>query len=282
MHKQVEKKQVKTWKKTPLKTEPMRTKFKITLLLIISIAGIAIVFLRPPISQDQEFHRFADDRMIAGIPNFWNVASNILFLIVGILGMNLMIRNKAGLIHQRMKAINLVFFAGILLTCFGSCYYHLYPSNTTLVWDRLPMTISFMAFFSVIIATYMNERTGKSLLLPLLLTGFFSVYYWNYTEQRGHGDLRLYFVIQFLPMLLIPLIVLLFKRPGAPVKHTWLVLFAYLVAKILEAADYPVFEAGHIISGHSLKHLAAGFAPLIYYLGIRKKQTINGSSPKTP
>ncbi|MCD6066487.1 MAG: hypothetical protein K0S33_1313 [Bacteroidetes bacterium] len=250
----------------------MPYKLKAALLVLISITGIILVFLRPAIPQDPVFHGFADKRTILSVPNFWNVSSNLLFLVSGVLGLRLLIRNKAGLIHQRLKQNNLVFFAGILLTAAGSCYYHLHPSNSTLVWDRLPMTISFMAFLSITIGIFISERAGKIVVVPLLLIGIFSVWYWNYTEAQGAGDLRLYFVVQFLPMLLIPLMVLLFKRPGAPVKQIWLVLLAYLVAKILEATDHRVYEMLGFISGHSLKHIVAAFAPLIYLVAIRKTQ----------
>jgi hypothetical protein len=138
----------------------------------------------------------------------------------------------------------------------------------------MPMTIAFMAFFSGTIGMFINERMGKWLLIPLLLTGIFSVIYWHYTELSGHGDLRLYFIVQFLPMIMIPLILLFFKKQGTPVLHVCLVLLAYLVAKILEATDYPIYGAGELISGHSLKHIAASLAPLIYYAGIRNQERV--------
>jgi len=34
----------------------------------------------------------------------------------------------------------------------------------------------------------------------------------------------------------------------------------YLLAKILETADRQVFSLGHLVSGHTLKHLAAAAA----------------------
>jgi hypothetical protein len=253
----------------------MSTRLKIGFLLLITITGIVIVFTKPAIPQDSAFHHFADDRTIFFIPNFWNVVSNFFFLVSGILGIRLLLQKRAGLLHMRLKANNLAFFAGILLTAIGSCYYHLHPSNSTLIWDRMPMTIAFMAFFSGTIGMFINERLGKWLLWPLLITGIFSVLYWHYTESAGHGDLRLYFIVQFLPMLMIPLILLFFRKPGTPVGHMWLVLLAYLVAKVLEATDYPVYEAGRIISGHSLKHIAASMAPLIYYAGIRNWESRN-------
>lgn len=40
-----------------------------------------------------------------------------------------------------------------------------------------------------------------------------------------------------------------------------LVIFVYVVAKLLELADHQIYElTSHAISGHSLKHLAASFA----------------------
>jgi hypothetical protein len=38
----------------------------------------------------------------------------------------------------------------------------------------------------------------------------------------------------------------------------------YALAKVLEALDRPIYNLGHIISGHTLKHLAAAMA--VYWL----------------
>jgi hypothetical protein len=56
-----------------------------------------------------------------------------------------------------------------------------------------------------------------------------------------------------------------FMRPlphALPVR--WLpVLAAYGVAKVFEANDHAIFElTGHILSGHTLKHLVAALAAL--------------------
>jgi hypothetical protein len=34
----------------------------------------------------------------------------------------------------------------------------------------------------------------------------------------------------------------------------------YVLAKVLEILDRPIFELGHLVSGHTLKHLAAAAA----------------------
>ncbi len=46
----------------------------------------------------------------------------------------------------------------------GSGYYHLSPSNATLVWDRIPMSIAIMALLSIVIGEYMSIRLGAILL----------------------------------------------------------------------------------------------------------------------
>src|SRR5205814_6907281 len=85
-----------------------------------------------------------------------------------------------------------IFFFGALLTAFGSGYYHLAPDNARLVWDRLPMTLAFMALLAAVIADRVSVAAGRRLLLPALVAGAASVVYWHWSEERGVGDLRPY------------------------------------------------------------------------------------------
>jgi hypothetical protein len=100
------------------------------------------------------------------------------------------------------------------------------------------------------------------------------VVYWNYTETQNHGDLRLYIIVQFLPMLFIPLILLFFKSGFLKPVYIWTILFSYGLSKIAEGFDQPIFTTFKFISGHSIKHLFAAMAPLIFIAGIyvQKKQ----------
>jgi hypothetical protein len=247
----------------------MSLKLKYALLAAIALAGITLALLKDPIPQSAEYHRFTDDRNLCSIPNFWNVMSNLPFVIIGISGIAFLLRKRK---EATLDAGSLAFFSGILLTGFGSVWYHLHPDNHTLIWDRLPMTIAFMAFFSVIIRECVHTETGKKLLWPLLFLGVLSVYYWQMTESRGQGDLRFYFLVQFLPMLLIPVILLLFKSRGLPKIYFWLVLLAYVIAKVFEIKDAELFHSTGM-SGHTIKHLMAAVAPLIFLVGLRKKST---------
>ena len=151
----------------------MTTRERIGYVLIILTAVLAVgsILTQGPFPQDVSYHLFVDTREIWSIPNFWNVVSNIPFAIVGLLGLyKLRTPGKPGILDETGTAYTLLFF-GTFLVSFGSVYYHLAPDNQTLVWDRLPMTIAFMALFSIIISEFISVRSGKALLLPLILAG---------------------------------------------------------------------------------------------------------------
>ena len=236
-------------------------KEKIGLILILVISAISgiLVLLHDPIAQDPSYHFFHDQRMFFGIPNFFNVTTNIPFLFVGILGLQWLMKSTNEKYKQEISFSYSTLFIGVSFVAIGSGYYHLWPSNETLVWDRLPMTIVFMALFAIIIGEFISVRFGKPLLFTLLIFGFISVVYWHYTESQNNGDLRLYVLVQFLPLLLIPIILLLFNPSFTLPIGYWLLLGAYLLAKVLEEYDSEVFNILPLLSGHSLKHLAAAF-----------------------
>jgi len=231
------------------------------LLILAIITGIAsvIVMMLAPIPQNQVYHHFADRETLFGIPNFTNVISNLPFLLVGIIGLISLKRSTASKAINRMYAI---IFIGIFLTGLGSAYYHYIPNNNSLVYDRIPITIVFMAFLSSVVAEWINAKAGNWILFPLLLIGIFSVLWWSYTEQRGAGDLRFYAFIQFYPVLIIPVIFLLFRSPGnnnGLYLLVWVIVW-YVMAKLLETADTSIYFLTGFISGHSLKHIAAAAA----------------------
>jgi len=203
-----------------------------------------------PIPQDEAFHAFADVRALFGIPNFWNVLSNLPFAVVGI----------AGLSRFRGFA-DRVLFAGILLTAFGSTYYHLAPNDARLVWDRLPMTIVFMAFTAAVVDLSPAELFG------LLVAGGASVLWWHYTD-----DLRPYAVIKFGPILLIAPLLIRSKHRG----YLWAVVGLFGIAEGFEMADRAMGLRGYL-SGHTLKHLIAGCATWAIYCWRRTSTQSEGS-----
>jgi len=147
-----------------------------------------------------------------------------------------------------------------------SGYYHLNPNNHTLVWDRLPMTIAFMSLFSIIISEFIDQRKGKLLLYPFLVIGIGSVLFWQWSD-----DLRFYALVQFLPIILMPLIIFNYSSKFTKTSGYWWLLLAYVLAKFFEFYDSQVFNlfAG-VISGHSIKHIVAALGMYILlstYLG---------------
>ncbi len=213
-----------------------------------------------PFGQRLSYHLFADQRAFLNIPNFMDVVSNIGFLIFG----------GIGLVHCFIKDEKLswkIFFMGIVLVSIGSAYYHYAPTNSTLFWDRLPMTIAFMAMFTAMIGEYINPKLEKPFLIIFLIVGIFSVIYWHL-----YDDLRFYYWVQLAPMVTLLILLTFFKSKFT---HTYFLTFAlisYVLAKVVESNDRLFFElTGNIISGHSVKHLLAALVPLfvLQYLGTR-------------
>lgn len=227
------------------------------LIASVTITVLISTFLLDPIAQDPAYHQFKDSRSLLGIANFCNVVSSFAFLVVGVLGLYKILITKSLIITSDFKIAYLLLFASLSLVALGSGYYHVSPDNKTLVWDRLPMAVGFMSLFSIIIYEFISTRFGRRALLPAILTGIFSVIYWGMTENRGAGDLRLYILVQFLPILLTPIILVFFGSRFSHVTAYWWLFLAYLLAKLFEHFDSQIFIITGIISGHSLKHLAA-------------------------
>jgi Ceramidase len=226
---------------------PGGVKRNLPVLAFSGLAAVSLVglLLLPPIPQDQSYHQFADDRTILGIPNFWNVISNLPFLAVGAVALRRFRDNPA----------TVVFFLGVFLTGLGSSYYHWDPNDSTLFWDRLPMTLSFAAILALVVEERVNARTGANLLWPALAVGLFSLLWWRWTD-----DLRLYFWVQFFPALAVISLFLLYP-PKYTRAYYWIVAGAlYALAKVFEFTDETIYSAGYLLSGHTLKHLAAAAA----------------------
>lgn len=244
---------------------------------LIAIACIAVVFtialaLYGPIPQSQAYYQFADDRSFFGIPNFLDVISNLPFLLFGIYGLLHFRNNTPSGSLDSLRYAYLTFFVGASLVAFGSGYFHLNPNDATLFWDRLPMTVSFMSFVAIIVGEYHNEAIARKLLVPLLFLGVFSVVWWWFTNNNDGGDIRIYILVQFLPMLLIPFIVWLYPPTLEPNSYVWGLMGMYGLAKILELLDKPIFQILKVISGHSLKHLAAALGVLIFAMGLVRRR----------
>jgi phosphoglycerol transferase MdoB-like AlkP superfamily enzyme len=176
-------------------------------LIVFTLAlSIVALYRLPPIHQSQNYHHFANQTEYGEIPNFWNIISNVGFLLVAAAGWP---RQIARWREPWRRACFQTLLIGTALTAFGSAYYHAQPSDTRLVWDRLPMTIVFMCVLTFTIEEQLDPLLARRLFVPLLTVGLLSVIYWRFS-----GDLRPYILVQFYPLILIPVLLCFSKREG--------------------------------------------------------------------
>lgn len=263
-------------------TVPAAPRLRVALIVGFAALAVVVVALLPPIAQDPAYHRFADARRLGGLPNGANVLSNLGFVVVGLAGTAWLLRHhrisREGPFTERWEiAAAVVFTLGVALTGVGSAHYHAAPDNARLVWDRLPMTLMFMSLFAIVLGDRVAPAVGRWLLGPLLAIGVASVGIWHATEAAGRGDLRLYVLVQFLPTVVIPL--LLVCCPGRFTGAGWLwgALAMNVIGKVFELADHALFTMGGVVSGHTVKHLttAAATAIVLRMLAIRRLRSMS-------
>lgn len=219
---------------------------------LAAVAAVGVMML-PAIPQPPAYHRFADPRTLLGVPNALNVLSNAPFLLAAAIGLAACGRRRFA-----ERPHYAIFFASAGLVGLGSGYYHLSPDSARLVWDRLPMTAGFMSLLAAVIAERVDLAWGRRLLAPLLAVGVGSVLYWDWTEAHGRGDLRPYGLVQFLSLALVLYVLAAFRGRYGDGRMFWAGLGWYALAKLCERFDAEIFAAtGEVVSGHSLKHVAA-------------------------
>lgn len=249
----------------------MQRRVQLVLGFLIAILGVASIALlvKGPVPQDEAYHQFADQRTLLGVPHAWNALSNVAFLLAGVYGLYETLRSRFAF-EPWERAGYILFFAGVWLTAFGSAYYHLSPSTPRLFWDRLPMTLGFTSFFALWMGERVSLALGKRMLVPLLLLGIGSMLYWRMSEQAGHGDLRLYGIVQFFPIVATPALMLLSgSRPDA--RYVGYLLGFYSVAKVLESFDERIWLATNgLFGGHAWKHVAAALGALAVAQRVKK------------
>ena len=189
---------------------------------------ILVVFLLPlflfdlPLKQREDYHAFADRRCLCCVPNFMDVVSNAAFLAVGMW-------------RTHTEGRITLFSAGVILTAFGSAYYHWRPTTSRLFWDRLPMTIAFSGVFSKSLGITQFEA---------LFAGVVSVLHWH-----SYNDLGPYVVFQYGGVL------------GTAYQNPGLAVALYIAAKMCEQYDRSIYSTtNYLISGHTCKHLLAALA----------------------
>jgi hypothetical protein len=251
-----------------------RREIALAVLILASLA--ALVVASRPIAQDPQYHRFADSRTFFGVTHFANVVSGLPFMLVGVLGLRLCFQRRM----EGARRAWAVFFAGALLVSIGSGYYHSAPSDATLVWDRLPMTIAFMGLFVALVSEHIMGDLERKWLLPAVLVGIASVVWWHHT-----GDLRPYIAVQLAPLLAIPVVLAAYRGRYTHRAYLLYGLLCYVLAKAVEVGDDAVLAGtSGAFSGHTLKHLLAALAMFFVYrmLRLRQKVTPHGERQAQP
>jgi len=246
----------------------LRYRREIVVGLLVFGSFAALLFIAP-IPQDPAYHQFADLKTVWGIPNFVNVVTSLFFVAVGLLGA------LSGGTHQLTVApwSWRTLFGAVTLVGLGSAYYHWAPSHWTLVWDRLPMAVGFMALFVALLSENVNPKLETILLAPMCLVAIFSVVYWHFTD-----DLRFYIWVQGSPLLGILILFLLVRGRYTHQSYLIAALGLYVLAKLAEVEDQSIYlMTRQTFSGHSLKHLLSAWAVfLIYRMLHRRRFTDDG------
>jgi hypothetical protein len=252
--------------------------WRLWLLGIVTLGLAVAALLVPAMPQPLSYHAFADCRAFWAIPNFFNVISNLPFLVGGAMGLALIWNGRGRFIDEREQLPYLVFFLGAFLTCFGSAYYHAAPDNARLVWDRLPMTLGFAGLVSAAIAERVDLRLGLRALWPLLLVGVITVVYWYATERAGRGNIIPYAAYQTWSIAAIVLLIAAF--PARRYSHGGLLAWAavwYGLAKVFETFDLQVYRLlNGTVSGHTIKHVLAAGAVFAVVRQLQRRSAIGG------
>jgi hypothetical protein len=221
-------------------------------VLALALAAWAVM---PAIPQDQGYHAFADQRQWLGIPHAADVLSNLAFVLVGLFGITRLASRRHTEFPPATEA-GLWFLAlGFLGTGVGSAWYHLHPTDASLAWDRLPMTLVFTGLLGAAIAQRVGQNAARVSLALLFALGVASIVYWRMT-----GDLSLYVILQFGGIAALPLLLVFTRQRDDPIPWWWVIGW-YGFAKLFEAGDHAIWQITNgLVAGHTLKHLAAAAA----------------------
>ncbi len=251
---------------------------KISRLLLASVllfvAGTALQMIWP-LAQPASYHHFADQRALGSLHNAADVLSNVVILIAGLLCLGWVRRHASNQPAQFPGMVAAAF--GLLFTAFGSAYYHMAPTDATLVWDRLPMTIVFAGILAMLWTSWSGQRVGWPQMLIMVVVSPATVGYWLL-----FNSLWPYAILQFGGLMLIVGMTLTRKVNGV---FAWtLVIVFYGVAKIFESLDWQIWElTHHVIAGHALKHVSSGLAGAAMILVANApRRSIAGIVPQQP
>jgi hypothetical protein len=238
---------------------------------IITVGLIAILALHGRIAQPAHYHNFADQSALLGIPHAGDVLSNAGFAVVAIWGwLALRPRRASAALRGGWPGCRL-FLIGLLLTAFGSAFYHLAPDNLSLIWDRLPIALVCAGLIAGVRGDIFGGSNTALETTVLALYAVASVAWWAITERHGAGDLRPYLLLQGLALILIPLWQAIHRAPRPDRIAFGTAMGLYILAKLAEVFDHEIATALGFVTGHTLKHLIATAATAAVVWGLTRR-----------
>lgn len=233
-------------------------------LLLFCVVLLAAALFAPALAQPAHAHDFADQRTLWSVPCALDVLSNLPFAIAGVFGLFALRRVEAGALSAVQSGCSALFFVGLIVTACASGFYHWRPDDVGLAVDRAGMSVAFAGLLGLLVATHVSDLGGRAMAIAVMLLAPAAVAAWFFT-----GNVLPWALVQFggIPLLLL----FAFAAPrgaGLHVRWAWIVA-AYAVAKAFEMNDATIFAAtGELLSGHTLKHLAAAFAAVPVIAGV--------------
>jgi len=238
---------------------------------IITVGMIVILALHGRIAQPAHYHDFADQSVASGIPHAADVLSNVGFALVAIWGwLTLRPRRASAQLRGGWPGYRL-FLIGLLLTAFGSAFYHLAPDNFSLIWDRLPIAVVCAGLLAGVRGDIHGGSQNKIDVIVLAFCAIASVAWWVITDRNGAGDLRPYLLLQGLALILIPLWQAIYRSPRADRIAFASAMGLYILAKVAELLDHEIAAAFGFVTGHTLKHLIATAATAAVVWGLTRR-----------
>ena len=252
------------------KSEPLKPYIKHA-PVIITVGIVIIMAAHGRIAQPVHYNEFADHAVVSGIPHAADVLSNAGFALVALWGWLALWPHRASDQLRAGWPGYSLFLIGLLLTAFGSGFYHLAPDNARLIWDRLPIAL---ACAGLLVGVRGDTQAQLNTTIEAIVLGLFavaSVAWWVYTDRNDAGDLRPYLLLQGLPLILVPLWQAIYRAPRTDRIAFAAAMALYVVAKLAEVFDHEIANAIGFVSGHTLKHLIATTATAAIVWGLTRR-----------
>ena len=158
----------------------------------------------------------------------------------------------------------------MLLTFAGSIWFHLDPNDSTLLWDRLGMSVVIGSCISLMIHDMWDKNLAGKIHIPILVMSIVSVLWWPVFD-----DLRIYFIVKHQPFVIFPLLIFFGHKTYDLISGYYWALSLFILATFFEFTDQLIFDLTGFISGHTLKHIAAGIGLWLLMIMLRDRKPID-------